>query len=134
MEDNESEIEIEPDKQTRRKNNAALKHKYELGAVVDVDVEIWQPGYADTEVKLKGACRLIVVGHIRDSDMTPMYILSDLPVRYPMEAKFFSRHVLVYNYVANLVQSGYEEASLRPTGMFVPIRKTVTEWLKAQED
>jgi len=131
MEDSESGIEQH---ETIRENNAALKHKYELGAVVDVDVEIWQPGYADTEVTLKGTCRLIVVGHIRDSDKTPMYILSDLPVRYPVEGEFFSRQVLVYNYLAALVQSGYEEARLRPTGMLVPIRRTVTEWLKAQED
>jgi len=107
------------------------KHKYELGAVVAVDVEISEPGFStSTEVSLKGTCRLIVVGHLRDCDNTPLYILSDLAVRYPLEEETFSQPKLVYRYLATLVESGYGEESLRPTGERVSLTDTVAQWLK----
>jgi hypothetical protein len=114
----------------------AARHKYALGTVVEVDVEICESGYdrsASTEVSLKGTCRLIVVGHIRDRDMAPLYILSDLAVRYPLEEMTFSRPKLVYKYLATLVESGYGEDSLRPTGRQVPLKDSVVHWLAAED-
>lgn len=127
---------VQANGRTARDNNAATQHKYALGAVVDVDVEIWQPGFdrsASTEVSLKGTCRLIVVGHIRDCDMTPLYILSDLAVRYPLEGPAFTQSKMVYKYIATLVESGYGEENLRPTGGQVPLKDTVAQWLGAED-
>jgi CheY-like chemotaxis protein len=110
---------------------AVAEHKYPLGAVVDVDVEIDEPSHATgVHVCLKGTCRLIVVGHLRDADKTPLYVLSDLAVRYPVEDPTFSQSRLVYKYAATLLESGYEEESLRPTGGQMPLMGTMAEWLR----
>jgi len=109
-----------------------VEHKYGLGAIVEVDVEIDEPSHgAGVGVCLRGMCRLIVVGQIRDRDRTPLYILSDLAVRYPHEEPTFSQSKLVYSYAATLVESGYGEDRLRPTGQQVPIMATVEQWLRA---
>lgn len=112
----------------------AASHKYELGSLVEVDLEISQPGHGScTEVSLKGTCRLLVVGHLRDCDMTPLYVLADVPVKYPLDAPPFAQELLVYKYLATLVESGYGEESLRPTGERVPLKHTVAQWLEAED-
>jgi hypothetical protein len=126
---------IESNGRSVRENNAGVSHAYDLGTVVEVDVEIDQPGHGkkSTEITLKGTCRLIVVGHIRDCDMTPLYILSDLPVRYPLDDLTFSQPKLVYRYLATLIESGYGEDSLRPTGGRVLLKDTVQQWLGVED-
>ena len=108
-------------------------HKYALGEVVEVDIEISQPRYeGGTEVSLKGLCRLLVVGHLRDRDMRPLYILADLPVKYPLTGPTFAQDKLLYKYMATLVESGYDEASLRSTGEHVCLKDTMAQWLEVE--
>lgn len=138
MEDGNPKIEwvadlVEANGKTIRENNASLKHKYELGTVVDVDVEIYAPSGDDVEVALTGSCRLIVVGHTRDCDQAPLYVLSDLGVEYPMEGGTFSQAKMAYKYVANLVEFGYGEDDLRPTGKSVALKKNMREWFEIED-
>jgi hypothetical protein len=114
--------------------NAALKHKYALGSVVEVDVELYSPGSeASIEVSLKGTCRLVVVGHMRDCDETPLYVLSDLAVKYPIQEPVFSQDAIHYKFVATLVEFGYGEDSLRPTGETVLLMDSMGAWFKVEE-
>jgi hypothetical protein len=108
------------------------KHRYGLGAVVEVDVSIAMPG-ASVEVDLQGKCRLLVVGHLRTSSLEPLYILSDLAVKYPVGSDDLSREMLEYEHFATLVQFGYEEADLRATGEVLPLNDTLEQWLDGQQ-
>lgn len=105
------------------------EHKYGLGTVVRVEVEIFHPGDHGVEVNVKGVCCLLVVGHVRNSEQQPLYILSDLPVLYPTDAEIMSSARMQYRYFANLVEFGYSEETLAPTGTEQPLADTIANWL-----
>lgn len=65
-----------------REENQNKKHKYPLGTVVEVDLDITSSVGKEAKVSLKGTCTLYVVSHDRDCDGTPLYTVSDFPVVY----------------------------------------------------
>jgi hypothetical protein len=121
---------VEANGRTIRENNLDIQHKYPLGSIVQVDIDLSHVGIEEgIEINLKGTCTLFVVGHNRDCDGSPLYILSDIPVEYPLNSPSFSRERLVYRTLAKLVEHGYGEESLKPTGKQLPIRKNARAWL-----
>lgn len=80
-----------------------LTHKISLGQIVESEVE--------EEMGYKGKVKGIVVGHSRDCDGTPLYILSDLAVRYNPYHDILER--LEYKKWAGFVTGGFSERSLR---------------------
>lgn len=101
-----------------------LTHQIPLGSLVEVDVKI-NEGFADAEINLTGTCKIYVVGHMRDCDGTPLYILSDLPVHYPRHN--FSREWFTYKAISHVYLTGYSEESLKPTGKAVTLSKSIAE-------
>ena len=121
---------VEENGKTIRENNLAKQHSYQLGDIVEVDLDISQPGADEgIEINLKGTCRLFVVGHMRDCDGSPLYVISDIPVKYPINALPLSRARLVYRYLAKVVELGYMEDSLRPTGTFKTLCSDSSSWM-----
>ena len=104
-------------------------HKYDLGTVVEVEVSIRSAGDGGIEVDLNGTCRLAVVGHLRGSAQEPLYVLSDLAVKYP----FTSQDWTEYRSHATVVELGYAEEDLHPTGK-VRLDQNVEQWLARRED
>jgi hypothetical protein len=99
-----------------------------IGTVVDVVIDMSQPGTEDEiEINLSGPCRLFVVGHDRAGDGTPLYTLSDIPVRYPDASLTEER--LVYRSLATVLEAGYEESLLTPTGQSRMLFLRVKDWM-----
>lgn len=126
---------VEANGKTIRENNLTREHLYPLGTIVEIDLDISQPGTEPgIEINLKGTCRLFVVGHNRDCDGIPLYVLSDIPVKFPLGAPTFSQERLVYKTLAKVVESGYGEESLRPTGMFMDLTENNRAWLMPSDN
>ena len=124
-----SEI-VEANGKTIRENNMEQKHLYPIGEVVEVDLDLSQPGCDDgIDINLKGVCTLYVTGHNRDCDGTPLYIISDIPVEYPISSPSFSQERLVYRTLAKVVEHGYGEESLRPVGRRRDLAPNSRAWL-----
>lgn len=62
---------VEANGKTVRENNMAIEHKIPLGTLVEVKYDTWFGGGACERVH----ARLWVVGHTRDCDGTPLYLL-----------------------------------------------------------
>lgn len=125
---------VEDNGKTIRENNLAKAHTYQLGDIVEVDLDLTQPGSEEgIEICLQGTCRLFVVGHMRDCDETPLYVISDIPVKFPLDSLSFSRERLVYRTLAKVVESGYSEDSLRPTGMSKSLSANPRSWMMPDE-
>jgi hypothetical protein len=97
-----------------------LTHEIPLGSLVEVEIQIYQPGQGGSEVNLKGKCKLFVVGLNRDCDGTPLYTLSDLPV-LAKDIKGFSQDYLLYKTFSKVYDHGYSVDSLKPTGEVAPL-------------
>lgn len=119
---------VENNGKTIRENNFAQKHKYPLGTIIEVDIEINTDFGGDSYVNLKGTSVLYVVSHNRDCDGTPLYGVSDIPVEHNCES--FSQDALLYKYIATIHQHGYSEESLRDTGKFVQLHRDIREYLR----
>lgn len=125
---------VEDNGKTIRENNRAKQPRYQLGDIVEVDLDISQPGTEEgIEICLQGTCRLFVVGHMRDCDGNPLYVISDIPVKYALASRY-SRECLVYRTLAKVVESGYGEDSLRPTGRAKSLLENTNAWLKSNEE
>jgi len=106
---------VEQNGKTIRENNLARTHKIPLGTIVEVEMELYSTSCEERiEVDLRGKCRLYVVGHLRDCDGTPLYAVSDIPVKYPVDARTFSHERMVYDAIAKVIEYGYGEEVLRP--------------------
>lgn len=106
-----------------------LVHKIPIGALVEVEVQIYSTGTSGSEVDLKGKCKLVVIGHQRDCDGTPLYGLSNIPVEYPTGG--LTQEALVYNTFAKVRVDGYGEESLKWNGStVVPVYEHIHEWLR----
>lgn len=110
---------VEKNGKTIRENNFEKKHNIELGTVVQVELNMYSGGLPNELnrhfFEFKTTCRLYVVSHDRDCDGTPLYGLSDLPVKYP-EGSRFSREALAYGALAKFNECGFGEARLLPVG------------------
>ena len=108
------------------------EYQHPIGAVVEVDLDLSQPGHDDDiEINLSGRCRLYVVGHLQDSDGGPQYVVSDLPVLYPTDQSltFDAQPLLMYRRLATVLESGLLGEQLRPIGKsrtLVPLER----WLE----
>lgn len=116
---------VETNGRTVRQNNMAKKHKYPIGSVVEYDVSIYTSD-PNCEVSLKGLCTLLVVGHQRDCDGSPLYALSDIAVEYPFGGSFLL--LAKYKFFATCVQTGVCEEHLNPTGKKVKVDKDLGRW------
>lgn len=126
---------VEGNGKTIRENNSDRPHEFELGEIVEVDVDHDWPGSVEGDgilVKLSGRCRLYVVGHMRDCDGTPIYMLSDLPVRFPMESAAFAIERLTYKYLAHTLESGYSGDALTKTGSTRALYPTLRQYIDSE--
>lgn len=110
-----------------------LEHTLPLGAIVKCDIDLYNThGQDDTksEVNLKGTCTLYVVNHHRDCDGTPLYSLSDIPIKYP-EGSLFSQERMTYHALATYATKGggYSIDSLTDTGKRIKLYENVREYL-----
>jgi len=121
---------VEENGKTIRENNLAKQHALRLGDVVEVDIELSDRHGFPTKVDLRGKCRLYVVAHMRDCDGTPLYMVSDLPVAYPLHTEnLFSKERLLYRMLAVVVEHGYSEESLKATGEHNDLCLNLREYL-----
>lgn len=104
-----------------------MKHNIPIGTIVSVDVKIdEEDAKRGTSIKLTGTCNLIVISHNRDCDGTPLYSVSDIPVRYPSEA---GEH-MKYAYFSKFHKHGYPESSLTPTtNKKIKLYSSVLTWV-----
>jgi hypothetical protein len=63
----------DPDGPTIRELNLSLEHLYPIGTLVDIKYDRW---FGDGAC-IKAEARLWVIGHHRDCDGSPLYILAD---------------------------------------------------------
>lgn len=106
-----------------------VTHKYELGTVVATEVRIQASGDGGVEIALAGHCCLIVVGHLLSPASEPLYILSDIPVRYPMGVDPWSIEAMRYRSSAGLLEFGYAETDLAPTGGPIALHEDISLYL-----
>lgn len=109
-----------------------VDHDLPIGSLVDVDIEIYSDRECGSFVRLRGQCRLVVIGLSRDCDGSPLYQLSDIPVEFPKnETLIVSRQWSQIKAIADYVSSGggYGRDSLTPVGKVVKVYKTVGEYL-----
>lgn len=119
-----------------------LDHEIPLGAVVQVDLSglVWSCHYLDAggaETSRDRPCKhevpigpvgpclmsLIVVGHTRDCDGTPLYVVSTDPVLWPAEIiRGWEQHQ-VYRRLARFFESGYGRDSLTDTGHRIHVKR-----------
>jgi hypothetical protein len=105
------------------------RHNIPLGAIVEIirDDENASNCLSNEEiVKTKdgkeicigilGTIRAFVVGHSRDCDGTPLYILAFHPIKYPIEEKTFSPLKNFYHFWVKYVSHGWPEDSLNQIG------------------
>lgn len=106
-------------------------HTYPLGTIVQVELDQDLPGLEEPiQVSLKGRCTLYVVGHARDVDGLPTYVVSDLPVQFPTSGDFTHPDRLLYRAHANVVEHGLYGHELQVTRF--PVKKlhgSIEEWL-----
>jgi len=121
---------VEPDDVTIEESPPITPHQCSLGAIVDVYLDLNRPGHEDEiVVRLRGQCRLYVVGHMRDSDGTPLYVLSDIPVVYPTTTSMFDGAKMMYRYLAQMLEFGFGEDSVLPTGQVRKLYDSIDLWL-----
>jgi hypothetical protein len=109
---------VEENGKTVRQNNLEKKHNIPIGSIVEVyvNVEHQNATYPDVQVNLSGKCNLIVVGHTRDCDGTPLYTVADIPYA-PLGMKYSKqREELLVESFAHCVKVGYAEEDLKDTG------------------
>ena len=105
------------------------KHRYELGTVVSTEVRIQTSGDGGVEIALAGRCCLIVVGHLHSPAREPLYVLSDIPVRYPIGVDPWSLEAMRYRSAAGLLEFGYAETDLAPTSSRVALHGDLSVYL-----
>lgn len=105
-----------------------------LGDVVNIDLELFYPGVQDgIEVNLKGRCCLYVVGYMHDSEGSPIYVLSDIPVEYPVDDALPADTPpakLQYHFRAR-VEYGHGETSVSRTGRHRELFSSIDAWLES---
>lgn len=106
--------------------NPTGPHIFPLGALVEVDIEVYDDTRHGSEVNLKGRCNLFVVGHGWDCDGTPLYRLGSHPVVMP-ETGPFSQERIVYEAFSTYCTKGggYSARSLKDTGRRVKLYDTM---------
>lgn len=123
---------VEDNGKTVRENNMEKQHNIPLGQVVELDID---PEYCGciqiykkeqtrdgNEVALcyPAKIKMIVVGHNRDCDGTPLYCISDIPVK-ANKMSFLDKHL--YRMACKFYASGWDENSLKVIkDEFVPIQ------------
>lgn len=115
--------------QTFREGNLATKHSVPLGTKVEVSDVVLTAFFSD-EINIPGPIQLLVVGHTRDCDGTPLYILSDISVRYPSQEPPYSRATLLFHRTSTLVLHNYPEESLSVLGDPVKLTETIEDLLR----
>jgi hypothetical protein len=129
-----SEI-VEANGKTIRENNLAKRHHYPLGTVVEVDLRA--PGYFEDPQgpePPRVRTHLIVCGHGRDCDGTPLYCLGDRPYPpltdkdYPMLTK--DQLVAYIKFFHPFTSNHHGEWGLKDTGNKVKWYGSFLEYLR----
>lgn len=112
-----------PDGPTIREKNLELKHNIPIDSLVEVKYDSW---YGDGAC-IKAHARLWVVGHHRDCDGTPLYILADKKIDTLLHlAQYYHTSVDHLGIYGNVYETGFSESSLTVVD--------VTESIKRGED
>jgi hypothetical protein len=122
-----SEI-VEENGKTIRQNNLEKKHQYPLGTLVKVEATIYS-NIGAAKVDMKGECILYVVHHTRDCDGTPLYCLSDIPVRYPDHVPMWHTQKLLYEVVSNIFLRNYGEDSMTKESDGCGLKANLSDYL-----
>jgi hypothetical protein len=106
-----------------------------LGSVVRVNVNIHQPFGGkdyneDIRINLTGPCQLYVVGHFVDSSETSIYVVSDLPVVYPVDSAPQSETRMKYHFRATVVEYFFEE-DIKPIGQRRTLHPTFEDYFES---
>lgn len=105
-----------------------LQHDIPLGSLVEVEITISNLSPSGSDVNLKGRCTLIVVGHKRDCDGTPLYQLSDIPV-IPAEMASNLQELMRQRFFSKLGNILCSKDSLKAIGKTVELFESVSRWL-----
>lgn len=113
-------------------------HKIQLGQVVDLTID---DGCAslnihkdingnEVSLHIRGTVRLIVVGHHRDCDGTPLYILSDRPIGM---GEWTLIELMEYKKWCEFLTHGWPESALKLVeGSIVPIKhKNIYDYIES---
>lgn len=109
-----------------RTNQNKSNHSIPIGSVVDLK---WDHGCASLNIhkdregkevalSVNGTIRLIVVGHHRDCDGTPLYVLSDIPVKLQ---DWTFREYMHYRMWSHFVTHGWSSGRLTGIGRTIRI-------------
>lgn len=106
------------------------QHKYPLGQVCELTLNgnsnlgIEHVDGKEICLKITGKAKLIVVGHLRDCDGSPLYALSDQPIAFSHANKPGSiAKTFKYRQHCKFLTFNHHEASLKKIrGQFVPIK------------
>lgn len=111
-------------------------HKFPLGSIVKTNVNLSQSD-TDIEINLFGPCQLYIVGYLAGGSGEPLYILSDLPVLYPMSsahppsANAWTLRSLLYRNLATLLEYCFE-SDVQPTGSQRVLYPTLADWYQTE--
>jgi len=107
-----------------------LSHNIPVGAIVEIPnfnrffeeqtTGRWPDTKAieGTQIEIEGRARLYIVGHTRDCDGTPLYMVSAAPIGFPSSIPDRMKYALL----ARFSDSGYSEESLVDTGHRVEVQ------------
>lgn len=108
-----------------------VKKLIPLGALVRVKVDLSCHNTEVVELDIAGMCKLYVVGHLAaDSSGTPLYMVSDLPVVYPVEMAAHSWPRTLYHSLAALVDYFYEH-DVQTTEQHQTLHPTIDAWFQS---
>jgi len=86
------------------------EHQFPLGSLVKVKVDLTQRNTDDNiKINLVGDCQLYIVGHLFDSSGEPFYMVSDLPVAYPVDEDSQSWSRLTFSSMATVLEYFFED-------------------------
>jgi len=109
--------------------NTESQHKIPLGAIVKVKLDLSQPTTEEgIEINLKGDGTLYVIGHATDGTGAPLYVVSDLPIVFPIATVPFNDAQMMHRSLALLVEYFFED-EIEPTGQQKELYATTKDWL-----
>lgn len=125
------------DGRTIREANLAQPYELSVGDIVEIEIDHDWPGIiaADNiKVKLQGRCRLYIVAQLRDCDGSPLYMMADIPVAYPLDTLPLAPPRQLYKSIATLVESGHGERDVIKTGQHRTLYATIADYLDSNEE
>jgi hypothetical protein len=76
-----------------------------LGTLVKVNLNLSRPDNKEgVGFDLAGIGKLYVVGYLSTKEDNPLYIVSDIPVTYPVSTDFFDAEKVLYKSLSNIIE------------------------------